>query len=203
MMNDLVYFRLSNFDLDQNEVHLAAQSLMTRLACAVDVGRRPQALGLHPAIQLNPLTVCHILSDGAAEFIHRSPIEIHWRILRMDTRIQRLLTFVHMNQVTSELDVTAALEKIKSDFNRLDVAVNCAGVGIAFLTYNFNKNKAHRLEDFQRVSSPKPTKYSIRNTICDSFIQTGSCVATGRTDTSDTIEHGVELGLHWGKSRPK
>ena len=36
-------------------------------------------------------------------------------------------------------------------FGRLDVAVNCAGIGVAFKTYNFKKDKPHSLEDFARV----------------------------------------------------
>lgn len=33
----------------------------------------------------------------------------------------------------------------------MDVAVNCAGIGVAFKTYNFNKKIAHDLKDFARV----------------------------------------------------
>merc|ERR1719282_1113688 len=36
-------------------------------------------------------------------------------------------------------------------FKRLDTAISCAGIGVAFKTYNFNKNKAHSLEDFTKV----------------------------------------------------
>ncbi|XP_037040758.1 3-hydroxyacyl-CoA dehydrogenase type-2-like [Bradysia coprophila] len=50
--------------------------------------------------------------------------------------------------VTSEEDVTAALETTKSKFGRLDVCVNCAGTAIAFETYNFNKNRPHQVKDF-------------------------------------------------------
>lgn len=53
--------------------------------------------------------------------------------------------------VTSEVDVTTALEQTKAKFGRLDVAVNCAGTAVAFKTYNFNKNTPHSLEDFARV----------------------------------------------------
>ncbi|XP_071806881.1 3-hydroxyacyl-CoA dehydrogenase type-2-like [Asterias amurensis] len=53
--------------------------------------------------------------------------------------------------VTSESEVSAALAMAKNSFGRLDLAVNCAGVGIAVKTYNFNKNRAHPLADFQRV----------------------------------------------------
>lgn len=57
--------------------------------------------------------------------------------------------------VTSEQDVTTALEAAKSKFGRLDVAVNCAGTSCAFQTYNFNKNQPHTLEDFVRVLTVK------------------------------------------------
>lgn len=53
--------------------------------------------------------------------------------------------------VTSEKDVTTALEEAKAKFGRLDVTVNCAGTACAFKTFNFNKNLPHKLEDFARV----------------------------------------------------
>lgn len=53
--------------------------------------------------------------------------------------------------VTSEADVTAALALTKERFGRLDVAVNCAGIGVAYKTYNFNKQLPHKLEDFVKV----------------------------------------------------
>ncbi|XP_047004348.1 3-hydroxyacyl-CoA dehydrogenase type-2-like [Schistocerca americana] len=53
--------------------------------------------------------------------------------------------------VTSENDVQNALNVVKDKFGRLDVLVNCAGIGVAFRTYNFNKKLAHKLEDFTRV----------------------------------------------------
>jgi 3-hydroxyacyl-CoA dehydrogenase/3-hydroxy-2-methylbutyryl-CoA dehydrogenase len=53
--------------------------------------------------------------------------------------------------VTSEADVKKALQLVKEKFGRLDVAVNCAGIGIAVVTYNSNKDRPHSLEEFQRV----------------------------------------------------
>jgi NAD(P)-dependent dehydrogenase (short-subunit alcohol dehydrogenase family) len=44
-----------------------------------------------------------------------------------------------------------ALNIAKDKFGRLDTAVNCAGVGAAFKTYNFKKNLPHSIEDFIRV----------------------------------------------------
>jgi len=53
--------------------------------------------------------------------------------------------------VTSEKDVQDALEATKAKFGKLDNIVNCAGIGVAFKIYNFNKNLPHKLEDFQNV----------------------------------------------------
>jgi 3-hydroxyacyl-CoA dehydrogenase/3-hydroxy-2-methylbutyryl-CoA dehydrogenase len=53
--------------------------------------------------------------------------------------------------VTSEADVKKALQLAKEKFGRLDIAVNCAGIGIAAVTYNVNKDRVHSLEDFMRV----------------------------------------------------
>lgn len=54
-------------------------------------------------------------------------------------------------QVTSAEDVGKAVDLAVSSFGRLDVAVNCAGIGIAVKTYNFNKDKPHPLDAFQNV----------------------------------------------------
>ena len=53
--------------------------------------------------------------------------------------------------VTSEKDLQEALNVTKSKFGRLDVAVNCAGIGVAIKTYNFNKQLPHNLETFAQV----------------------------------------------------
>ncbi|CAL4124153.1 unnamed protein product [Meganyctiphanes norvegica] len=53
--------------------------------------------------------------------------------------------------VTSEDDVKAALELCKEKFGRLDVAVNCAGIATARLTFNPNKKSVHSYEDFIKV----------------------------------------------------
>ena len=53
--------------------------------------------------------------------------------------------------MTSESDVKTTLQTTKNTFGRLDVAVNCAGIGVAYLTYNKNKDKVHMQEDFTNV----------------------------------------------------
>lgn len=52
--------------------------------------------------------------------------------------------------VSSEEDVNKALKTAKSSFGRLNVLVNCAGIGVAYRTYNFNKKTSHALSDFQK-----------------------------------------------------
>jgi len=53
--------------------------------------------------------------------------------------------------VTKPEDVEAALAETKAKFGRLDATVNCAGIGVAFKVYNFNKDRAHTQEDFVKV----------------------------------------------------
>jgi len=53
--------------------------------------------------------------------------------------------------ITKEDDVARALKETKANFGRLDALINCAGIGVAFKTYNFNKQKPHKLEDFVKV----------------------------------------------------
>jgi len=48
-------------------------------------------------------------------------------------------------------DVEAALAQTKEKFGNLNATINCAGIGVAFKVYNFNKNRAHTLEDFVKV----------------------------------------------------
>uniref|UniRef100_A0A3Q3GWA1 Hydroxysteroid (17-beta) dehydrogenase 10 n=1 Tax=Labrus bergylta TaxID=56723 RepID=A0A3Q3GWA1_9LABR len=52
--------------------------------------------------------------------------------------------------VTSEADVQSAVSLAREKFGKLDLAVNCAGIAVAFKTYNFKKDLPHSLEDFQR-----------------------------------------------------
>jgi 3-hydroxyacyl-CoA dehydrogenase/3-hydroxy-2-methylbutyryl-CoA dehydrogenase len=53
--------------------------------------------------------------------------------------------------VTNETDVNNAIELAKSKFGGLNVLVNCAGIAVAYRTYNINKKTMHKLDDFQRV----------------------------------------------------
>ncbi len=53
--------------------------------------------------------------------------------------------------VTSESDVKTAITTAKSTIGNINMLVNCAGVGVAFRVFNFNKKRVHLLEDYQRV----------------------------------------------------
>ena len=53
--------------------------------------------------------------------------------------------------VTSEMDIKNALEEIKSNFKQLDVTVNCAGIAMAAVVYNPNKDRVHSYEDFHKI----------------------------------------------------
>ncbi len=41
--------------------------------------------------------------------------------------------------VTNEEQVQATLNKIKQQYGKLDVVLNCPGIGVAVRTYNINK----------------------------------------------------------------
>jgi len=53
--------------------------------------------------------------------------------------------------ITKVNDVEDALALTKQNFGRLDAAINCAGIGVAFKTYNYNKKLPHHLDDFTKV----------------------------------------------------
>lgn len=55
--------------------------------------------------------------------------------------------------VTSPSDVEAALMVCRGKFGRLDVTVNCAGIGVANKIFSHNKGTVHSFEDFMRVQT--------------------------------------------------
>jgi 3-hydroxyacyl-CoA dehydrogenase/3-hydroxy-2-methylbutyryl-CoA dehydrogenase len=53
--------------------------------------------------------------------------------------------------VTSEDDVKAAVKAAIDNFGHLDVAVGCAGIAVATKTYDSKRDRAHSLNDFEKV----------------------------------------------------
>ncbi|KAF7272536.1 hydroxysteroid 17-beta dehydrogenase 10 isoform X2 [Rhynchophorus ferrugineus] len=53
--------------------------------------------------------------------------------------------------VVNEVDIQNALALVKEKFGKLNFIVNCAGIAVAFKTYNFKKHSPHALEDFSKV----------------------------------------------------
>lgn len=62
-------------------------------------------------------------------------------------------TNVHSFQGTVENDehVSKALEECYDKFKKINLVVNCAGVSVAFKTYNFNVNQPQNRIDFEKV----------------------------------------------------
>lgn len=53
--------------------------------------------------------------------------------------------------VTSETDIQNLAEQIDKKYGKLNVLVNCAGLADAYVTYNFEAQRAHSLTDYQKV----------------------------------------------------
>ncbi|KAI3387881.1 hypothetical protein SNEBB_008598 [Seison nebaliae] len=78
----------------------------------------------------------------------------------------------HPTDVTSEKDVKSAIQLAKDKFGGLDVAVNCAGIAVAFRTYNMKKKSIHTLEDFQRVLNVNVAgTFNVIRLVCDAFAE--------------------------------
>ena len=65
--------------------------------------------------------------------------------------VERALAETKVTSDSKESLGRSKLSHRKDKFGRLDATVNCAGIGVAFKVYNFNKNRAHTLEDFHKV----------------------------------------------------
>jgi len=56
-----------------------------------------------------------------------------------------------VGSVTSEEDVTKALQQCEQQFGRLDAVVNCAGIGSAKKTYDFKRKVPYPLDEFRHI----------------------------------------------------
>ena len=77
--------------------------------------------------------------------------------------------------MTSEADVKTALQTAKEKYGRLDVSVNCAGIGIAVVTYNPKKDKLHILEDFQKVLTVSSEKRLCHSGSLSGYVYNKKC----------------------------
>lgn len=48
-------------------------------------------------------------------------------------------------------DIKQVLDQIEAKYGKLNTVINCAGIGNAYLIYNFNKNLPRRLDDFTKI----------------------------------------------------
>ena len=76
-------------------------------------------------------------------------------VVAMDTRFsenQPITNLVSVTgNVTSDEDVLRTLDEVQKHFGRLDVLVNCAGIGLARRVYDFRRKIPHPLDEYRRV----------------------------------------------------
>ncbi|XP_043504212.1 3-hydroxyacyl-CoA dehydrogenase type-2 [Polistes fuscatus] len=92
-------------------------------------------------------TVLRFVKEGAKVVIADLPAS---KGQELSDQLENQAIFVPTD-VTSEEDVSNALEAAKSKFGKLTAVVNAAGIAVAYKTYNFNKNLPHHYEDFQNI----------------------------------------------------
>ncbi|KAI1309422.1 3-hydroxyacyl-CoA dehydrogenase type-2 [Halotydeus destructor] len=95
---------------------------------------------------LGRATALRMVNQGA-----RGVVALDLQEFSDEMKSNQSITPISGTNVTSEDDIAKALEKCKEKYGRLDFVVNCAGVGVAFRTYNFRKGVPHSLKDFQQV----------------------------------------------------
>lgn len=95
---------------------------------------------------LGKATVLRMLQQGA-----RGVVAVDRQDFGDDIKGNKNVIALSKTDVTSEEDIAKAIKQCESEYGRLDFAVNCAGVGVAFKTYNFNKNTMHALDTFKQV----------------------------------------------------
>jgi 3-hydroxyacyl-CoA dehydrogenase/3-hydroxy-2-methylbutyryl-CoA dehydrogenase len=95
---------------------------------------------------LGRATALRLLDQGA-----RAIVGVDYQDFSDELKSTKGLLALPSIDVRKEVDVQRAMSECLSKFGRLDFAVNCAGVGVAFKTYNFNKDHPHTIESFQEV----------------------------------------------------
>lgn len=74
------------------------------------------------------------------------------KLILEDEEIRSLKNVVTIQGDTTDEDaVKNAIDRCEETFGRLDTVVNCAGIGVAFKSYNFAKKNPHSLRSFKDV----------------------------------------------------
>ncbi|XP_022191616.2 3-hydroxyacyl-CoA dehydrogenase type-2 [Nilaparvata lugens] len=102
---------------------------------------------------LGKATVERIISQGGKAILCDLPTSQGAQVAQ---ELGNNVIFCPVN-VTSTEEVQNAVNLTKEKFGKLNLLVNCAGVGVAFKTYNFNKKVPHSLEDFSRLMNVNVT----------------------------------------------
>lgn len=84
--------------------------------------------------------------------------------------------------ICEEDDVKQALAITSQTYGKLDVLVNCAGIGTAMKTYNHNKKKPHHLHSFKEV---------MRVNVVGTFLMTSNAAALMAENTPIDEQRGV------------
>ncbi|CAF1129534.1 unnamed protein product [Rotaria sp. Silwood1] len=71
--------------------------------------------------------------------------------LSTDQNIQLETPTFFPADVTNEEQIQDMFNKIKKQYEKLDVVLNCVGIGIALRTYNINRRLMHDLHEFTRL----------------------------------------------------
>ena len=95
---------------------------------------------------LGKATTLRMLKQGA-----RGIVALDLQELGDDLKSEQGLVPLSGTNIIKEEDVEKAVKVASDKFGKLDFVVNCAGVGIAFKTYNFNRDLPHQLDNFQEV----------------------------------------------------
>lgn len=66
------------------------------------------------------------------------------------TEIGQNATYIPAD-VTNDQDVSNAMKEIQKKFGKLNVVVNCAGLGNAHITYNFKNQRPRMQGDFEKI----------------------------------------------------
>ena len=94
---------------------------------------------------LGKATLIHLLKKGA-----RACYSFDKQALNLDQDFGNQIVSMR-GDVVNEDEVKHALTECVQKFGKIDAIINCAGVGIAFKLFNFNKNVPHALKDFKSV----------------------------------------------------